>query len=119
MGTLTLKIEGKKVLSWIADRDAIARLREKVEAAAARAGMGPEAFAATVAGELLRGRAAAGAADPQDRLMTVVYFILAQDTRRADRPGKFRDYLPGWNFEFDLRRDRDGIAIDVTGGSWL
>ncbi|HVM81454.1 MAG TPA: hypothetical protein VMU06_20700 [Stellaceae bacterium] len=119
MGTLTLKIEGRKALSWVADRDSITKLGREVEAAAARAEMAPEAFAAMAADELLRGRVTAGAAEPRKRLMTVVYFILAQGTGRADRPGKFRDYLPSWDFEFDLRRAGDGIAIDVTGGSWL
>ena len=119
LGTLTLKIEGRQTLSWSADQDSIMKLRGEVEAAAARAGMAPDAFAAKVAADLLGKQLGAGSSDRQSGLMTVAYFILSQNTGKADRPGKFRDYLAAWEFEFDLRRDGEGISIDVIGGPWL
>jgi hypothetical protein len=119
VGTLTLKIEGRQALSWSADEGSIMKLRQEVEAAAARAGMAPDAFAAKVAVDLLGKPVGTGSSDRQSSLMTVAYFILSQNTGRADRPGKFRDYLAAWDFEFDLCRDGGGISIDVTGGPWL
>ena len=116
---MTLKIEGKVVLTWSADRKSIMKLRRQVEAAAARAGITPDAFAAKLATGFLGKEVAGGSGDRQSRLMTVAYFVLSHDTGRADRPGKFRDYLPMWDFEFDLHRDGNGISIDVTGGPWL
>jgi hypothetical protein len=116
VGTLTLKIEGRQALSWSADEGSIMKLRQEVEAAAARAGLAPDAFAAKVAVDLLGKPVGTGSSHRQSSLMTVAYFILSQNTGRADRPGKFRDYLAAWDLEFDLCRDGGGISIDVTGG---
>jgi hypothetical protein len=48
--------------------------------------------------------------------MAMLYFLLQQDTGDPKHPGKFRDYLSTWDFEFDLTVTGDVISLKAFGG---
>lgn len=56
------------------------------------------------------------------QMMAVTWYILSQPTGFDDRPGTYADYVPAWDFDFDLSvdLDRHEIAIKVVGtsGHW-
>jgi hypothetical protein len=48
--------------------------------------------------------------------MAMLYFLLQQDTGDSKHPGKYRDYLSTWDFEFDLTVTGDVISLRAFGG---
>jgi hypothetical protein len=56
--------------------------------------------------------------DPVGRemqMMAVLYFILSSDTGHPEHPGKYRDYAPAWDFDFDVHTEGREIEISVRG----
>jgi hypothetical protein len=48
-------------------------------------------------------------------MAAIIYFIAMQPTTHPDHPGVFRDYLPTWDFEFDLRHiEGDRFNVEVV-----
>lgn len=116
---MTVRFEGRALFSWTGDEELIRNLEREVRQAAAGASIAQDVFAANAVMELPRTGRLAECPKEQMRLMKIIFFILSQNTGRSDRPGKFRDYLPAWDFEFDLHVAGKAISIDVTGGSWI
>lgn len=120
MGMLRVKVSGRETLKWAGGENEVANLEAAFcQIAATRQGA-PVSIAAAAVDDFVRN----GLAKDNARAvygMAVVYFLLQQDTGTPSRPGRIRDYVAVWDFEFDLyRRDDGGIRIQISGtsGSW-
>jgi len=50
-------------------------------------------------------------------MAAIIYTIARQPTGHPRFPGAFRDYLPVWDFSFDLSESwsGDGLEVEVIG----
>ena len=120
MGKMTIRGAGQEQFDWTGDESGIADLELAFQATVPRNGAAYSMAAAAV-DDLVRNGLASDVGVRDIHSMAVVYFLLQQDTRTPGRPGKLRDYVPAWDFEFDLQRRADsGISIKIVGtsGAW-
>jgi hypothetical protein len=120
MGKLSVKVAGQAQFDWMGDEGGIADLESAFQAAVVSDGAAYGVAAAAVDEFLSKGMTS-DVGGREIHSMAIVYFLLQQDTRTAARPGKIRDYLPAWDFVFDLQRRPDGgISVSMVGtsGAW-
>lgn len=117
MGKMSVKVAGREQFDWTGDESGIVDLELAFQATAPHEGA-VYSMAAAAVDELVSKGLASDVGVRDIHSMAVVYFLLQQETRTAARPGKIRDYLPAWDFEFDLQRRSDGgISIKIVGTS--
>jgi hypothetical protein len=112
-----VKFQGKQFFSWSGDEATISGIEAEVERFAAMTLPGGSApspidYATSVIKAARRSRVML---QPMVK-MAMLYFVLQQDTGDPKHPGKFRDYLSTWDFEFDLTVTGDVISLKAFGG---
>lgn len=44
----------------------------------------------------------------------LLYYILNHETHDPEHPGRFRDYIDGWNMDFDLEYGPDDEHVQMA-----
>jgi len=111
MPSIAISIDGTSVLTWNGDEAAARELEAVFCELSAVAGLPPNVFARSAVADF-----SGFYTDPAERevqAMALAYFVLSLDTRDPQRPGKFTDYLPVWDFEIDIGRGTRG-RLDIS-----
>jgi hypothetical protein len=119
---IKVAFDGKKLFEWEGDADAVARIDEEVSRIAKANDMSPEALSLSIINAIMNngGFLKAEGDDVGDdynnhetQMMVVIWLLIALPTGLPDRPGRCRDYLEAWNFEFDVCPGHNDQAFQI------
>ena len=109
---IKVAFDGKKLFEWEGDADAVARIDEEMIRIAKLADAKPDDLSQpALAGIMSNG--GFSTSNPEAEMMVVVWSLIALPTGLPDRPGRCRDYLEAWNFEFDVCPGRNDRAFQI------
>jgi hypothetical protein len=117
---MNLAINGKAVFTWTGDKAEVEHIEQTVRSAAARFNLTPDAFAQNAMRHFPKTGLIAEGRERNMQMLLLVYFIFSMDTTHPEHPGKFRDYIAGGRFNFDVRVDaeHDKFTVKMTGVTW-
>jgi len=112
MGIIKVSVGGEPLFEWEGGREEIDNIARQLATIAA-----PHdaiKFAKAAAAHLAKAGHFITSRDDVE-MVAIIYFIAMQPTTHPDHPGVFRDYLPMWDFEFDLRHiEGDRFNVEVV-----
>ena len=115
MGKMSVALMGKPLFTWTGTSSEIDHTEEAVyEGVAGTTDLSPEEFALSCLAHLPKTGLVADPTGRQFQMMTIVWWILSQESSNPDHPGKFRPHLPEWDFSFDLRISRAAGRVNVS-----
>ena len=110
---INVAFNGKKLFEWEGDADAVARIDAEINRLAKANDVSPEALSYTMLDNITsKGRFLKGGHETQ--MMILVWTLIGMPTGYPDRPGKCRDYLEAWNFDFDVCHGRNDRAFKIN-----
>jgi hypothetical protein len=105
MGTIHVAIKGDPCFEWDANPAEIDSMDEQLGRLAETGGMAVERMTLSAVVAMVKtGGFLAG--DPQSQRgqsVMMTHFLLNLPTGNPEHPGRYRDYLPAWQFFFDIQ----------------
>jgi hypothetical protein len=111
---LMILMRGEKLFTWEGTTDELARLRQEMPGGLAP-DIAPIHFALSAADYVARNGLPEDETQRRGTMAWLTYLVVEQPTRDPARPGKFGDYLAGWNFTFDLDPQAGRCEIRIVG----
>lgn len=119
MSSIKVAIDGEAKFTWDGDEKSAAAILDEFPRDTTDVGMTPEQFANHAVDRL--SRTELSTIEPVARemaMMGVTWLILQADTKDADHPGKFGDYIGNTDFEVDFETgDEAGLSIYIRARS--
>jgi hypothetical protein len=114
---LTVNLCGKSLFTWEGDNASVDKLSRELEALAAGTGHSGMAIADNVLRSVGKAGLPAEKTPGRGAMAWITYRLLHTDTNHPVHPGKYVDYAPAWDFEFNLlpQTDDKGMEIEVLG----
>jgi hypothetical protein len=110
--------DGKKLFEWEGDAEAVERIDDAVVRIVKHSNVTPEILSQSIIVGIKR-NGGFFSPNPDTERMMVVWRVLRSPTNHPDHPGRYRDYIEAWNFDFDFKfdpRDVRRFYIEVRGG---
>jgi hypothetical protein len=122
MGQIKVAFDGKPLFNWEGDAIEIERCETKMAEMAAYFGKPEVVIQQKTIRYIARDVGHFRNSDSTDQgsmMFLVICFLLSRRTNRPDHPGYYRDYVPLWDFSFDICEKPDGSGLDIqVRGDW-
>jgi hypothetical protein len=115
---INVTLEGRLLFEWEGNADDIARIDERVARISQREGYTVEQAAHTALRVLKRDRSLLeNETKFRGAMMVIIVMLLSQQSTHEDHPGRIRDYVDAWDFDFDITITDDKIHVTTTEAS--
>ena len=120
MGKITVAFDGKPLFDWKGSAEQVDRIEAPLKRLAEVGNTTVEGFTMSAVFAMAR-HSGFFTSNQQVEMMAAVYFLLNQPTHHPDHPGRYRDYLPAWDFDFNIHDIDDEkrkfvMAVEGTFG---
>ena len=116
MGTVNIAINGRRLFEWEGGPDEIDRTMDAVARLAAKAAVSEMSLTQSAVLHIAQreGRFLPGDGVAQEtQMMMLLWFVLSQPTQHPDHPGLYRDYVPVWDFDFNIMPDPSTMTVEI------
>jgi hypothetical protein len=125
---INISFDGRKLFDWEGTSAELANVEQEVEQLARLHDQDHQELAEAMAFHMAHQRGfiprEAGGLEvsPQEleegravQMAVVLWWLLEKPTTHPDHPGKFRDYIDVWDFDFNLVSTPNGLKVEVAG----
>lgn len=110
-------INGKKLFDWTGNSDDVARMDQEVARIAGLGNHPPEKVVASAVRHTVT-KGGFFSNNPSAEMLFVMWWLLWMPTSHPHHPGRYRDYIELWDFNFDISTTQDDpneFHVDVRG----
>lgn len=114
---INVYVNGQKLFDWACSSGDIARIDRDLASIANSHNLRPEELAESAVRRIVS-KGGFFSTVPELEMVCVIYWLLEKPTNQPGRPGRWRDYIELWDFNFEISAipgDPDKVLVVMRG----